>query len=86
MKSLCRHCMENTIFHLHQMPDHLREDLVNQVPPEYGTTPWTAPKPLADSKVTITRTAGLHRREDPPFTPGAGNYRVLSDDQIPTNE
>ena len=84
MKSLCRHCMANAIFHLHQMPDHLREGLVNQELPEYGTSAWTDPKLLADSKVTITSTARLHRREGPPFTPGAGNYRVLPDDRIPT--
>ena len=78
--------MANAIFHLHQMPAHLRAGLVNQELREYGTTAWTDPKPLAGSKVTITSTAGLHRREDPPFTPGAGNYRVLQDDRIPTNE
>ena len=34
------------------------------------TPPGPDPKRLADIKVTITSTAGLHRREEPPYTPG----------------
>ena len=70
----------NTMVHLHQMPDHLREGLVNQELPTYDNTPWAEAKPLADNKVAIISTAGLHRREDPPFVPGAGDYRILPDD------
>ena len=28
----------------------------------------------------LISTAGLHRREDPPFTPGAGDYRIIPDE------
>ena len=31
-------------------------------------------------KVAIISTAGLHRRADSPFVPGAGDYRVIPDD------
>jgi len=66
--------------HLREMPEHLREGLVNQALPEYGETPWVDPKPLAECRVALISTAGLHRREDPPFTPGAGDYRIIPDD------
>ena len=42
--------------------------------------PWIRPKPLRESKVAIVSTAGLHRRGDAPFTPGAIDYRLLPAD------
>ena len=38
---------------------------------------WITPKPLAESKVAIVSTAGLHLRSDAPFTLGALDYRVV---------
>lgn len=38
---------------------------------------WLTPKPLADSTVAVISTAGMHRRDDPPFTPGAVDYRIV---------
>ena len=58
--------------HVREMPEHLRDALVNQELPEYGDTPWVTPKPLDECRVALISTAGLHRREDPPFTPGRG--------------
>lgn len=66
--------------HLREMPDHLREALVNQELPDFGDTPWVEAKPLSESRVALISTAGLHRPEDPPFTPGAGDYRIIPDD------
>jgi D-proline reductase (dithiol) PrdB len=66
--------------HLREMPEHLREGLINQALPEYGDTPWVDPKPLGECRIALISTAGLHRREDPPFTPGAGDYRIIPDD------
>lgn len=66
--------------HLHEMPEKLRNALVNQDLPDYGTTPWAAAKPLADCRVAIVSTAGLHRRGDSPFVAGAGDYRIIPDD------
>jgi len=66
--------------HLREMPEHLRDRLVNQELPTYETTPWVEAKPLAESKIAIISTAGLHRREDSPFVPGAGDYRIIPDD------
>ncbi|HCP00524.1 MAG: selenoprotein B glycine/betaine/sarcosine/D-proline reductase [Alphaproteobacteria bacterium] len=66
--------------HLREMPDHLREALINQELPEYGDTPWTTPKPVDECRVALISTAGLHRREDDPFAPGAGDYRIIPDE------
>ncbi len=66
--------------HLREMPEHLRDRLVNQELPTYETTPWVEAKPLAESKIAIISTAGLHRQEDSPFVPGAGDYRIIPDD------
>jgi len=42
--------------------------------------PWIMPKPVEDSTVAIVSTAGLHRRADARFKPGAIDYRLLPDD------
>lgn len=66
--------------HLREMPEHLRNALINQELPTYESTPWADAKPLAESKVAIISTAGLHRIEDSPFVPGAGDYRIIPND------
>ena len=66
--------------HLRELPEQLREALVNQTLPEFGDTPWINPKPLNECRVALISTAGLHRREDPSFAPGAGDYRIIPDD------
>ncbi len=45
--------------------------------PTYEDTPLLAGKPLAERRVAIISTAGLHRRGDRPFQPGDGSYRVI---------
>ncbi|MEM9564841.1 MAG: glycine/sarcosine/betaine reductase selenoprotein B family protein [Actinomycetota bacterium] len=42
--------------------------------------PWIEPPPLVDTTVAIVSTAGLHRRDDARFTPGAVDYRLLPAD------
>lgn len=66
--------------HLHELPDDIRERLVGQDLPEYVDTPWAEGPPLADSRVAIVSTAGLHRSEDRPFRAGSGDYRIIPDD------
>jgi D-proline reductase (dithiol) PrdB len=63
--------------HLRQMPKHLRDALVNQEVPTFDTFPWSDGPPLNERRVALISTAGLHRREDPAFTPGAGDYRII---------
>lgn len=42
--------------------------------------PWLTPPPLEEATVAIISTAGLHRRSDPPFRPGAIDYRIVPGD------
>ena len=65
---------------LREIPEQLREALINQALPNYGHTPWVNPKPLNECRIALISTAGLHRREDPSFTLGAGDYRIIPDD------
>ena len=48
--------------------------------PEIPFGGWVTPKPLGESTVAIVSTAGLHRRDDPPFVPGAVDYRIVPGD------
>ena len=66
--------------HLRELPEQLREALVNQTLPEFGDTPWINPKPLNECRVALVSTAGLHRRGDLSFALGAGDYRIIPDD------
>jgi D-proline reductase (dithiol) PrdB len=66
--------------HLREMPEHLRDALLNQDVPSFDSTPWAGGPPLKARRVALVSTAGLHRRGDPPFTPGAGDYRIIPDD------
>ena len=66
--------------HLRELPEQLREALVNQALPEFGDTPWINPKPLNECRVALVSTAGLHRREDTSFGLGAGDYRIIPND------
>ena len=45
--------------------------------PIYEDTPLLDGSPLAERRVVIISTAGLHRRGDRPFRPGDGSYRVI---------
>ncbi len=51
--------------------------------PTYESTPWIQPPPLADSRVAIISTAGIHRRSDPEFALGAADYRLIPGDIKP---
>lgn len=66
--------------HLHEMPDAARTRLINQDLPDLGDTPCVAGPPLAERRIALITTAGLHRRDDAPFTAGRGEYRIIPDD------
>lgn len=55
--------------------DHLRARAAAM--PELDCERWLTPRPLAESTVALVSTCGMHRRNDPPFTPGAVDYRLL---------
>ena len=45
--------------------------------------PWVKPPPLSNCRVAIVTTAGVHRKGDRPFGPGATDYRIIPGDCIP---
>lgn len=53
-----------------------RADAMSPVP----AARWITPKPVQESTVAIISTAGLHRRSDTPFQPGAIDYRIIPGD------
>lgn len=48
--------------------------------PDFGETPFAAGSALAQRRVAIVTTAGLHLRGDRPFDSGAADYRVIPGD------
>ncbi len=42
--------------------------------------PWVQPPPLAQCRVAIVTTAGVHRKTDRPFGPSATDYRIIPGD------
>ena len=52
---------------------------------EIGPTPWVTPPPLAESKIALVTSAGLHRRDDRPFRFGDVGYRVIPNDVDPAD-
>lgn len=71
------------------LPDWEREHLLHlrDEAPRFAAHPWADGPPLAQRRVALVSTAGLHRSGDRPFTGGAGatEYRVIASD-CPTGE
>ena len=44
---------------------------------EPDTSPWVAPRPLAESRIAILTSAALHRRAEMPFPAGTAEFREL---------
>ena len=53
--------------------------------PSFETTPFAAGPSLAERRVALVSTAGLHRRRDRPFAIGEADYRLISAD-TPSND
>ena len=66
--------------HLHQVPKEAREALLNQELPEYDNTPCVPGPALSERRVAIVTTSGIHLKDDTPFGPGVGEYRIIPDD------
>ena len=70
---------------LSDMPEVEAQHLRRIECPTYDDTPLLPGKPLAERRVAIVSTAGLHRRGDRPFQPGDGSYRIIAA-ETPANE
>ena len=67
--------------HLEQMTEGERKVLEQLKCPIFETQPWAEGPPLRQRRVAIVSTAGLHTRNDRPFTLGPGDYyRVILGD------
>ena len=62
---------------LSDMPEVEASHLLRIECPTYDDTPALRGKPLAERRVVIISTAGLHKRGDRPFRPGDGSYRII---------
>ncbi len=66
--------------HLGEMPQKLRDALIDQDLPAFETTPWADGPKLTERRIALITTAGLHRRDETPFVAGSGEYRIIPDD------
>ena len=55
----------------------MRDYAAGMAMPYLGPTPWTTPKPLAESRVAIVTTAALHVVGDDGFTNDDTSFRVI---------
>jgi D-proline reductase (dithiol) PrdB len=63
------------------MPEGQRKHIKDLPCPTFETHPWVEGPPLSERRVSIVSTAGLHPREDRPFTSAPGDYyRVIPGD------
>lgn len=65
---------------LDRMSDHERAHYLKMPCPTFETSPWVAGPPLTQRKIALISTAGLQRRGDRPFAPGASDYRLIPAD------
>ncbi|MCJ7686564.1 MAG: glycine/betaine/sarcosine/D-proline family reductase selenoprotein B [Desulfobacteraceae bacterium] len=66
--------------HIDRLPNATKKHLLNLACPTFETTPFVQPPPPEKRRVAIITTAGLHRRNDRPFTLGSDDYRVIPGD------
>lgn len=67
--------------HLKSMPEPQRSHIAKTKLPTFDTHPWVNGPPLNRRRVAIISTAGLHRRDDRPFSFELGDhYRVIPGD------
>ena len=62
---------------LDRLTEGERAHLLSLPCPTFDTTPWVPPRPLNQRRIALISTAGLHRRGDRPFEPGADDYRII---------
>jgi D-proline reductase (dithiol) PrdB len=66
---------------LNDLHEHQRNSLKNLPCPTFESQPWAEGPPLNERRVTIISTAGLHVRDDRPFTLMSSDYyRIIPGD------
>jgi D-proline reductase (dithiol) PrdB len=59
------------------IPEPERSHLLNKECPTFERTPFVSGPPLSERRVAIISTAGLHPRDDRPFTSREADYRII---------
>ncbi len=62
------------------LPDYEQKLLLNMPMPTFDTQPWVEGPALSERRVALVTTAGLHTRDDRPFSVGVAEYRVIPSD------
>jgi D-proline reductase (dithiol) PrdB len=65
---------------LSQYEESEREHLLNLPCPTYETSPYVSGLKVAQTRIALISTAGLHRRFDKPFRVGETGYRLIPKD------
>jgi len=71
---------------LEKLPEIERQFLESLECPVFETRPWVEGPPLGERRAAIISTAGLHRKEDRPFTFDPGDYYRVIPGNIQANE
>ena len=69
---------------LDRMSPQEREHYLNTPCPTFDKMSWVLGPPLKQQKIALISTAGLQRRGDRPFSPGATDYRLIPADNPST--
>ena len=70
---------------LDELPEPLRSHIVSLECPKFESRPWVEGSPLNQRRIAIVSTAGLHSRDDRPFTSMSGEYRIIPGDMQANN-
>jgi len=66
---------------LEQLPEPQRSHIAKTKLPSFDIHPWVSGPPLTQRRIAIISTAGLHRRDDRPFSFEPGDhYRIIPGD------
>ena len=70
---------------LDELPEPLRSHIASLECPKFESRPWVEGSPLNQRRIAIVSTAGLHSRDDRPFTSMSGEYRIIPGDMQANN-
>lgn len=63
-----------------ELPEAQQKRMLGQELPDFGPAPWATGPALAERRIALITTAGLHLRRDRPFGAGSAEYRVIPGD------
>jgi len=59
------------------LPKYEQDYLADLRLPEFDHTPWTSAKPISESRIALTSTAGIERRGDKPYSFFSGEICLI---------